>query len=311
MRIACCLRVPDAEARAWLAAFGAALPEARVEIWHPGSAPGDYLVAWRPSQECLDAHARAKAIFNAGAGVDALLAMRVPDGVPIFRLEDAGMGEQMAEYVLYAVVRHFREFDAYERQAKERIWKSRAPRDRRDHPVGVLGVGVLGLAIARALQGQGFPVRGWSRTPKAIPGLEVLGGKERLEEFLRGSRILVCVLPLTSETHGILDRHTLAALPHGAYVINVARGGLIVEDDLLDALDREAVVGRQRLPGGDIEERAGERFPVERIEEIVLHDEAAARDVDHIGAVGQRRQRMPVEDAARLGGQGQHAHEDA
>ena len=243
MRIACCLRVPEAEAQAWLAAFRAALPNAQVDLWRPGSPAGDYAVVWRPTQECVDAHARAKAIFNAGAGLDALLSLKLPEGVPIYRLEDAGMGRQMAEYVTYAVLRHFREFDAYEQQARERTWKSRPPRIKADYAVGILGIGVLGQVIARTLQSLGFPVRGWSRRPKSLEGIEVLDGRQRLEEFLRGSRILVCVLPLTSETRGILDRHTFAALPAGAYVINVARGGLIVEDDLLDALDRGALSG--------------------------------------------------------------------
>ena len=243
MRIACCLRVDESEAQAWLAAFRAALPDAQVDLWRPGSPAGDYAVVWRPSQECIEAHARAKAIFNAGAGLDALLAMKLPDGVPIFRLEDAGMAQQMAEYVTYAVLRHFREFDAYEKQARDRMWKSRPPRAKADYPVGILGIGVLGQVIARTLQSLGFPVRGWSRQPKILEGIDVLDGMQRLEEFLQRSRILVCVLPLTAETRGILDRRTLAALPAGAYVINVARGGLIVEDDLLEALDRGALSG--------------------------------------------------------------------
>ncbi len=223
--------------------MSAALPGASVEIWNRAAPPSDYAVVWRPPQELFDAQPRLKAIFNAGAGVDALLALRLPDGVPLVRLEDAGMADQMADYVVHAALRHLREFDAYEAQARERAWKPRPPRRKVDFPVGVLGFGVLGEHVARSLQTMGFPVHAWTRTEKYIIGLRVFAGEAGLADFLRATRILVCLLPLTPETRGIVNRRTLGLLRPEAYVINVARGGHVVESDLVDALKEGRIAG--------------------------------------------------------------------
>ena len=155
-----------------------------------------------------------------------------PAGVPLIRLEDAGMAEQMIEYVSYAVLRQYREFDAYERAQSATEWRPRRRRDKTAFGIGILGMGVLGRAVANALLALGFPVSCCSRTPKELPNVASFAHNE-LEAFLATPRVLVCLLPLTPETRGILDRDRLARLPRGAYVINVARGALVVEADLL------------------------------------------------------------------------------
>jgi glyoxylate/hydroxypyruvate reductase len=233
----------DSDVIAWRDALRAALPEASVEIWSRDAPPCDYAVVWRPPQAFFDAQPRLRGIFNAGAGVDALIALRLPADVPLVRLEDAGMGEQMAEYVIHAVLRHFREFDVYDSQARERLWKPRAPRRKADFPIGILGFGVLGEHVARSLQGLGFPVHAWTRTPREAIDVDLFSGDTALDDFLAATRVLVCLLPLTAETRGIVDRRTLGLLRPDAYVINVARGAHVVESDLVEALDDGRLAG--------------------------------------------------------------------
>ena len=230
----------DGRTEPWLKDFSKYLPEAEFEIWHAGekSQPCDYAVVWSPPEAMLPELAQVKAIFNTGAGVDALLRYgdAIPRDIPIIRLGDAGMGLQMAEYVTHAVLRYFRRFDDYERQARAGIWAALPPYNREDFAIGVLGLGALGMRVIEALAPFGFPLRGWSRTEKRIDGVQCYQGLDGLDTFLRGSRVLVCMLPLTPETNNLIDRSNLGKLPAGAYVINVARGAHIAEPELLSLI---------------------------------------------------------------------------
>ena len=221
----------------WLDGFRAALPGSTVDVWSAGAAPADYAVVWAPPQQFFDEQPALKGVFNIGAGVDALMKLRIPPSVPVVRLDDAGMSVQMAEYVCHAVIRHFREFDAYESEVAAGKWSFRKPRNRADFPVGVMGLGVLGQRVAAALGQFDFPVLGWSRSSKTVAGVQCFSGEAGFRDFLASSRILVCLVPLTAETEGILNRETLASLLPGAYLINVARGGHLVDDDLIALLD--------------------------------------------------------------------------
>jgi glyoxylate/hydroxypyruvate reductase len=236
----CCT---DTKAEPWLAGLRAALPQATVTAWQPGAPPAEHAVVWAPPQQFLDEQHGLKALFNIGAGVDALLRLRLPPGVKVVRLDDAGMSVQMAEYVCHAVIRHFREFDGYETDVAEGKWSYRKPRLRADYPVGVMGLGVLGERVARALRQFDFPVHGWSRTPKAVEGVVCHAGIDRFDSFLSSCRVLVNLLPLTPDTHDILNRKTLARLLPGGYLVNVARGAHLVDDDLLALLDSGHMAG--------------------------------------------------------------------
>lgn len=236
----CCT---DTRPESWLEGLRAALPGAIVENWQPGAAPADYAVVWAPPQAFLDSQHALKAIFNTGAGVDALMKLRLPAGVPVVRLDDAGMAVQMAEYVCHAVIRHFRELDLYEAEAAQGRWAYRKPRRRADFTVGIMGLGVLGTRVSQALAQFDFPVLGWSRSPKQLAGVQCFAGEAGFADFLAATQVLVCLLPLTPETQGIMRRETLSQLKPGAYVINVARGGHLVDDDLLALLDSGHLAG--------------------------------------------------------------------
>ncbi|MGE0332673.1 MAG: 2-hydroxyacid dehydrogenase [Ramlibacter sp.] len=241
MRITFCCTHTKAEP--WLAAFRAALPGVDISEWAPGAPQADHAVVWSPPQQFMDEQPALKGIFNTGAGVDALLKLRLPAGATLVRLDDAGMSVQMAEFVCHAVIRHFRELDGYEADVAQGKWSFRKPRLRTDYPVGIMGLGVLGERVARAVAQFDFPVNGWSRTPKAIDGVRGFAGMAQLNDFLAASRFLVCLVPLTPDTQDILNRDTLSRLQPGGYVINVARGAHLVDDDLIALLDSGHLAG--------------------------------------------------------------------
>lgn len=236
----CCA---DTKIEPWLEGLRAALPQASVQVWQPGAPQADYAVVWAPPQQFLDEQPGLKALFNIGAGVDALLKLRIPGGCRVVRIDDGGMAVQMAEYVCHAVVRHFRELDAYEADMRAGRWGFRRPRSRAEFPVGVMGLGVLGERVARALAHFEFPVNGWSRSPKALEGIRTFSGAEGLPDFLGASRVLVNLLPLTPETQNIMNRDTLSRLQPGGYVVNVARGAHLVDEDLLALIDSGHLAG--------------------------------------------------------------------
>lgn len=230
----------DGKTEPWIKDFAKYLPEAEVEIWHAGEKTQgcDYAVVWSPPEAMLPELAQVKAIFVTGAGVDALLKFSdaLPPHIPIIRLEDAGMALQMAEYVTYSVLRYFRRFDEYETQARAGQWLPLPQHPKEDFSVGVLGMGVLGMRVLEALAPFGFPLRGWSRGEKSIPGVQCFHGADGLDTFLRGSRVLVCMLPLTPETSNLVNRTNMCKLPQGSYLINVARGAHLAEPDLLSLI---------------------------------------------------------------------------
>jgi len=241
MRISFCCT--DTASEPWLQGLRAAFPDADVSLWEPGAPQAEYAVVWAPPQQFFDEQAQLKAVFNIGASVDALLKLRLSPQAKIVRLDDAGMSVQMAEYVCHAVIRHFREFDAYEVDTRQGKWSFRKPRTRADFPVGIMGLGVLGARVARSLAQFEFPVNGWSQSPKAVDGVRCFSGADGFNDFLTASRVLVCLLPLTPDTRDIMNLASLSRLQSGGYVINVARGAHLVEDDLLALLDSGHLAG--------------------------------------------------------------------
>jgi glyoxylate/hydroxypyruvate reductase len=294
------------KAAPWVEGLKSALPEAEVAEWTPGAPPADHLVVWSPPQQLFDEQSGVKAIFNMGAGVDALMKLRLPPHAQVVRLDDAGMSVQMAEYVCHALLRHFREFDIFEEDARQGRWSYRRPRLRGEYPVGIMGLGVLGTRVAQAVRHFEFPVNGWSRTPRQVEGVRCFAGAQQFDQFLAASRVLVCLLPLTPDTENILDRRSLAGLMPGGYLINVARGAHLVEEDLLALLDQGHLAGamldvlRQEPPPPD--------HPFLRHPKITLtphtsartlRDESIAQIAGKIRALGRGEPIAGVVDRAR------------
>ncbi len=244
----------EADPHAWVAALRDALPEARVRLWGDGAPEGDadFAVVWAPPSDLFVREPRLRALFNLGAGVDALLRLPgLPDSLPLVRLEDGGMAVQMAEYTLYHLLRESRDFGRYERQQAQEQWRPLGDIDRDAWTVGVLGAGAMGARVAQACAALEYPTAVWSRSGRSVPGAESYCGEQGLASFLARTRVLVNALPLTDATRGILCRRTFDRLRPDAVVINIARGGHLVEADLLAALDE----GRLRAAALDVFER--------------------------------------------------------
>lgn len=198
----------------------------------------DYALAFKPPPGVIARIAGLKVVFSLGAGVDGLADdPSIPLALPIVRMMDAGLIEGMTEFVLYAVLAAHRDADDFARLQRAHRWDHRDHKFARERTVGVLGLGKLGGAAATALRKLHFNVLGWSRTPRSIADVECFHGDSGLAAMLARTEILVCLLPLTAQTEGILDARLFAQLPRGAYVINVGRGRHTVLDDLVAALD--------------------------------------------------------------------------
>ncbi|WP_148251369.1 glyoxylate/hydroxypyruvate reductase GhrA [Raoultella terrigena] len=233
----------------WIAELEKQLPGSRVREWKPGDdRPADYALVWHPPVEMLQGR-DLKAVFALGAGVDSILSklreypQMLPLSIPLFRLEDTGMGLQMQEYAVSQVLHWFRRFDDYQALKQQARWQPLDEYRREDFTIGIMGAGVLGAKVAQGLQAWGFPLRSWSRSRKAWPQVQSFAGADELNEFLRETRVLINLLPNTAETVGIINQQLLAQLPDGSYVLNLARGVHVVEDDLLAALESGKLKG--------------------------------------------------------------------
>lgn len=202
------------------------------------------IITWKPPLGIMEKFPNLKVIISLGAGVEEIVRdPNLPQNVPIVRIVEPCVTSRMTEYILLAVLRFHRQAFVYQRLQKARDWKPLSLPETSSCHIGILGLGVLGSDAAGKLNNLGFPIRGWSRTPKKIDGIECFYGREQLELCLNKCQVLVCLLPLTSETKGILNHETFSALPKGGYLINVARGQHLVEEDLLEALDSGQLSG--------------------------------------------------------------------
>ena len=205
-----------------------------------------YACAWHAPRGLFARVPRLQVIFSLGAGVDHVFAdSELPD-VLVVRIVDPDLTMRMTEYVVLHVLMHHRRQRLYDAQQRERVWREHAQAPASAVAVGVMGLGVLGGAAAMALRSLGFRVAGWSRTPKTLRDIETFHGDDGLEAFLRRTEILVCLLPATPATQGMLDLNLIRKLKRdgaGAYLINAARGALQVDADILAALAEGSLAG--------------------------------------------------------------------
>lgn len=228
----------DMDPQKWLAALRQAIPEANIFSLAESKGNADYAVVWAPPADLFQREPELKYMFNLGAGVDALVKLpELPKNVPLVRMEDGGMAAQMAEYVLYFLIQSARDFQLYEQQQKQSVWHHLPSIQRKQWQVGVMGAGVIGAKVAMACAALDYPTAIWSRSQKNIPGVKSYAGAAEFDEFLANTRVLVNVLPLTDATRGILSHKIFTKLLPHAMLINMARGGHLVEQDLLKSLD--------------------------------------------------------------------------
>lgn len=224
----------------WRVALARELPDIGFRVWPDVGDPNAirYALVWKPYLGLLASLPRLKAILSLGAGVDHLfIDPDLPKGVPIVRMVDAGLAQQMSEYALYGVLHFHRDMHRYAEQQRHAQWQQLTAIPAAERTVGVMGLGVLGADFVRKALALGFKVLGYGRSAREWPGLPVFHGEAGLAPFLAQTQILANFLPLTPETDGILTARTFALLPRGACLINIARGAHLDERDLLAALD--------------------------------------------------------------------------
>ncbi|HYB11779.1 MAG TPA: glyoxylate/hydroxypyruvate reductase A [Alphaproteobacteria bacterium] len=223
----------------WKQEIGTHMPGLDVRIWPETGDVGDieYAVVWKIKPGVLATFPNLRFIFSLGAGVDHLFSdPTLPKNVPICRVVDRFLTQRMTEHVVLHALRYHRRQPEIEAQQREQRWDELYTPTAQERAIGVMGMGELGADAAVKLSLLGFKVAGWSRTAKHIDGIESFHGPSGLGPFLARTEILVCLLPLTPETEGILNARLFAGLPKGAAIINVARGRHLVEEDLLAAL---------------------------------------------------------------------------
>jgi glyoxylate/hydroxypyruvate reductase A len=234
----------------WYARFRREGAGRDIRVWPEAGDPADvaYACGWRPPPGVFAALPNLKAIFNLGAGVDAMLADPTLPAVPLARAVHPDLTARMIEYVLLHTLMHHRRQRLYDAQQRERVWHGHPQPAATAVTVGVMGLGAIGTAIVAALQRVGFRLAGWSRTASRLPGVECFHGPDGLDAFLARTEILVCVLPATPATAGILNLELFRKLRHdgplgGAHLVNAGRGQLQVDADILAALEEGSLAG--------------------------------------------------------------------
>ncbi len=226
----------------WRACFGSLSPGLRVRTWTDPEVRAeeiDYALVWDPEPGRLAAMPRLRVVFGSGAGVDGIVAdPAYPLHIPLVRMSIPEATERMGEYCCWAALSLLKDARRMAIAQGERRWDYFEPPHRAStRTIGIMGLGNMGERTAAMLRGIGFPVIGWSRSRKAVPGVESFAGAAELDGFLARTNILVCLLPATPETRHIINAATLAKLPRGAGYIGAGRGMQQKLDDILAALD--------------------------------------------------------------------------
>ncbi|SAK68858.1 D-isomer specific 2-hydroxyacid dehydrogenase [Caballeronia catudaia] len=225
--------------RQWAQLFAQKAPDVPFRLWPEIGDPAAvrYLAAWEPPADVTQAFPNLEVIFSTGAGIDQFDLSGVPPHIAVVRMTEPGIVEGMVEYVTQSVLTIHRDLFDYAALQREGVWREMPVRAASTRRVGVLGLGMLGTAVLKTLNLFGFRCAGWSRFAHEIEGVECFAGADSFDAFLARTDILVCLLPLTDATRGLIDKRVFDKLPKGASFINVGRGPHVVQQDLLDALN--------------------------------------------------------------------------
>lgn len=230
----------EARGIVWAEIFARRLPQVPFARW--GFDPVDpahvrFLAAWNPAPDFVAQFPNLEMLFCVGAGVDQLPLASLPPQVRVVRMIEPGITVAMAEYVATACLTLHRDLPHYLAEQRAGRWTYAPPKLAAERSIGVMGLGELGKASLAMLKPLGFRLSGWSRSAHNIEGVTCFSGTEAFDSFLAQADILVCLLPLTDQTRGILCRETFEKMPRGSAVVNAGRGGHLVAQDLIDALD--------------------------------------------------------------------------
>jgi glyoxylate/hydroxypyruvate reductase A len=236
-------------AREWIDELHHGLPMAAINYYSDDSMQtADYFVCNNPDASVLKNAFDIKAVFLLSAGFDYYYTLKntqecqLLNDLPCYRLEDAGMSEQMMDYATYATLKFFRRFNQYDRH---KSWKSLAPYSKVDFSIGILGAGELGCKVAERLYTLGFKINTWNRSIKPLTNVTQFIGDSELDMFVNSTHLLINLLPLNRQTEGILNKALFEKLAKPSFLVNLARGGHVVENDLVEALSLGVLSGAQ------------------------------------------------------------------
>lgn len=240
------IRSENTRISAWVDALKENKPDLDVQVYPDDTEreKTEFVLVWNPPLGVFKKYPNLKVIASMGAGINHITKdPELPKNVKITKVNDPLLRKDLAVYVLATALDHLRNFNLFKKQQANRVWNREAYQRPEDTVVGILGLGAIGQEIGQFLVKNGFSVTGWSRSPKNLDGITSFHGPEQKDEFLKTAGILVCMLPLTEETRGILNTDLFEKLPQNAYLINVGRGGHLVEKDLSAALKNEKLSG--------------------------------------------------------------------
>lgn len=225
--------------REWARVFSRERSDVEFRIWPDIGNPEQvrYLAAWEPPEDIAQRFPNLEVLFSTGAGIDQFDLTAIPANIPLVRMIEPGIVEGMVEYAVFSVLALHRDMPAYRRQQAQANWRPIQVRPAHERRVGVLGLGSLSQALLKRLRLFGFDCAGWSRSARSVEGVACYAGLADLDAFLARTDILVCLLPLTDETRGMLSARVFNALPHGAGLVQAGRGQQLDNADLLAALD--------------------------------------------------------------------------
>ena len=282
------LHLTSIDEAGWAKGFREAMPGYRVVTRSDAFDPAEieFIFVWKPATDAFEGLDNLKAVLSLGAGVDALLDHPALPEVPVIRFVDEELTHCMSDYVISQVTMHQRLFTRYAAHQKAKVWSQLYPPASHEISVGIMGLGVLGTDAALKLRAVGFSVNGWSRSAKSIEGVEGVAGDTRFMDFLAATDILVCLLPLTEETRGILNMQTFKALRRGRLVggpvlVNAARGGHQKEADIVAAL-KDGTLGAASLDVFETEPLP-RTSPLWEIETCFITPHIAAISNEHSG----------------------------
>lgn len=277
--------------RRWKNALLAVDSNLDVEVWPnvKNDQRVQFAVTWHQPNHVLERYPNLKAISSLGAGVNHILEDETaPQSIPLCRVVSPSLTQQMKEYIFAAVLNYQRNMFTYYRQKQQGKWQEHRHRSSGDIRIGVMGLGALGKPIAKALADFGYSVTGWSRSPKDMEGVQTFAGADELNDFLNRTKVLVCLLPLTEATRGILDLDLFKKMQRPGYLVNVARGDHLIEEDLIYAIDKNwltgaclDVFGEEPLPGKHPFWNRENIMITPHISSITQPDEVAEQIVDN------------------------------